>query len=270
MLTVIMQNHTNSNARAFTLIELLVVISIVALLISILLPALTAARKTAQGVQCLSNLRQFGILFQTYTDDYDGFLPPLYGLNNAASPASYTKPWSVLIGYPIGAYMTGGYGRVAGDNKLESMVCPSRWEGTLWPDHFRFYGSNYQPCTVSVLDTGSLTVTPEGNQQHTFRIDGPYDLTYRPNAAYVVLYERKEWYPSIRPLLGERSDQQYAQDGTLINGPWIGVADAFSLDNKHIGGFRETGQNNFLYFDLHAETVMGHPVRRESNINRRF
>ncbi len=55
--------------RGFTLIELLVVISIIALLISILLPALGNARKASQAVVCLSNLRQVGIGVSLYAMD---------------------------------------------------------------------------------------------------------------------------------------------------------------------------------------------------------
>lgn len=62
------------NKSAFTLIELLVVISIISLLISILLPALGAARKSAQAIACLSNLKQLGMLHVMYDGD-TGSLP---------------------------------------------------------------------------------------------------------------------------------------------------------------------------------------------------
>lgn len=72
-------NRTSRYGAGFTLIELLVVISIIALLISILLPALGAARDAARGVQCLSMQRQLGVAHQLYSDASNDFMVTVWG-----------------------------------------------------------------------------------------------------------------------------------------------------------------------------------------------
>ena len=83
--------------RGFTLIELLVVVSIIALLVSILLPALSKAREQAKIVVCASNQHQLVVGVALYASDYDGRMPPTIqgcDLNNNGKPEALEDFWT--------------------------------------------------------------------------------------------------------------------------------------------------------------------------------
>jgi prepilin-type processing-associated H-X9-DG protein/prepilin-type N-terminal cleavage/methylation domain-containing protein len=71
-----MVSRTRQNAAGFTLVELLVVIGIIAVLVGLLMPALSRAREQAQVARCLSNLRQIGQAMNMYQAENKGFIVP--------------------------------------------------------------------------------------------------------------------------------------------------------------------------------------------------
>ena len=105
--------------KKFTLIELLVVIAIIAILAAILLPALQKARAKARSTTCLNNVKQCFIVFRTYEDANDGFLPAAYdGSNTWLSFMGETMKmvakagWTATDGYTVKRqfYLAGAWG----------------------------------------------------------------------------------------------------------------------------------------------------------------
>ncbi len=78
-MTVIQRGSRKGVLSGFTLIELLVVIAIIALLMGVLIPALSRARKQARGAVCMAALKQWGMCYQLYATDYDSKLPYFQG-----------------------------------------------------------------------------------------------------------------------------------------------------------------------------------------------
>src|SRR5215203_1462136 len=94
-----MRPITSFRRTGFTLVELLVVIGIIALLISMLLPALQAARRQANTVKCLAQMRNFGNAFQMYANENQGYFPmAFHNYPDAATGAARNKRWHDFIG----------------------------------------------------------------------------------------------------------------------------------------------------------------------------
>ncbi|MFO1043743.1 MAG: DUF1559 domain-containing protein [Planctomycetaceae bacterium] len=87
--------------RGFTLIELLVVISIIAVLASLIAPAVQSARRAARKVQCLSNMRNVGLAMQNFSSSNNGSLPAMVSnqtvTNSSGQQGNMVVPWTILL-----------------------------------------------------------------------------------------------------------------------------------------------------------------------------
>lgn len=131
-----MTHATRRTCIGFTLIELLVVISIVALLLAIMLPAVGRARESARRAICLGNQRQYGISLYVYTNDGNGYFPGIirYGSNVNGD----------------GGYSGGGYQWMKDSNRAVTQYIPKPI--TICPSSNPKYNTNKNTWDVDPSD----------------------------------------------------------------------------------------------------------------------
>jgi len=100
--------------RGFTLIELLIVIAIIAILASLLLPALAKAKDQAKRTLCMGNLKQCYSISAMYAGDFNNFLPPVW--DHIPADLNYLSPVSPAWGYMVCEYADTGW---------KSFYCPN-------------------------------------------------------------------------------------------------------------------------------------------------
>ncbi|MEO0515211.1 MAG: DUF1559 domain-containing protein [Planctomycetota bacterium] len=178
---------------AFTLIELLVVISIIALLIGILLPALGAARNSARDMACLSNQRQIGVGLYGFAQENDDLLPVSYydGGGNAAD----ITDWGVLIASYMNQGAADSYGQGGRDQASPGLQCQSAAvEGGRL-----HYGANMliMPLSVGGGTAFGLTQYRLSYMQRTTEIlfvaDGTQTTNPEANQSFGETYAALDW-----------------------------------------------------------------------------
>ena len=215
--------------RKFTLIELLVVIAIIAILAAILMPALSQARERGRMSTCINNMKNIGLAFGHYSDDFDGFVVPSQSLFNGngvynwptmlvykkyLSSQNYSTPVKGLLSsteYPAGVFKCPSISGV--------MVGTGEQAAPSHTGASSNYGLGYLIGRYSVPEK----FNPKSDAQKVSQ--------YRCHSKVMYIGE-KLWGP---------------RDATVCS-PYAG--------NSHIleGMTRHNDKANFLFFDLHVET----------------
>ncbi len=212
-------DRKHRQSRAFTLIELLVVISIIALLIAMLLPAIKQARENARAIACGSNLRQMGIGVEAYKGEWQGHYLPLQGAIQGSCGNIGT--WFSLLR---------DFGGVQ-DEKV--FICPSRPER----DGFNYlnvgYAYNYQYFThVQSPESGNIGISgfcPSAN----YMVPITEDLIQQPSATIMITDSN---------LHDNDGNPQYYVG-------WLGTG---LVDPKFLPELRHLESTNILFADTHV------------------
>ena len=221
-----------SRKHGFTLVELLVVISIIALLVAILLPALNKARQQAQATVCLANLHQMGLAVLMYADQWDDYIP------RGGTGGTWFQQFMPYLGNQ--------YDRRVGDyRQIEIFRCPS------WP----VAGSGYLGVPNSeqtVCYVVSSWTFEDGHDEVGFEVFDPTKITSyrRPQSTiYIADNESAPW----RPIIANEDDTGIGRLDVFMPSHLPSSDTDGTFDGRRVARDRHSEGCNVLYLDSRAE-----------------
>jgi prepilin-type N-terminal cleavage/methylation domain-containing protein/prepilin-type processing-associated H-X9-DG protein len=185
------------SGRAFTLIELLVVISIIALLMAILMPAMRRAKGLAERVACQNNLKQIAAAWHMYLDDHNGYflrgkdVQNVFGGWEGTANLDYDRPLNRYLGLPI---------RVESRRQAEVFKCPSdRGAIGYGNSAYLYFGNSYQ--------TNIMLIGPEQLLTQNTLPAAMIELNNRVNNHVNSMSRNRAYQPARLLLAGDHNWQ---------------------------------------------------------------
>ena len=225
--------RTANDRRGFTLIELLVVIAIIAILAAILFPVFATAREKARQTQCASNLKQLGLAFLQYEQDYD---ETFIEVANPSGPNGWVYPIYPYV-KSVGAFQCSDDTYVPGNSA--SYMCSYACNPWLVASTNTNYNS--KSMIVSQLTAPALTV-------ELLEVTGSQFLTN--SSDYSGMTDCQSGFSNMSgSTVGLIGAPEYTGGETLVTG---------STNGYHAS--RHTQGANYLGFDGHVKYLIGTQV----------
>ena len=243
----------HSRAKDFTLIELLVVIAIIAILASMLLPALNKARAMAHSTSCKNNLRTLGTCVLLYAGDYDNMLPPL-GANMAYNV--------YLLPYIYNRSVTEHSSEEIGTHTFTVSSETSDYPGVYSSGMYKKKPTGILFCPNLQIEPSSLTLTKD--IPFYFSVYVPSSSNYSQSLLpWAWSYDGHLTQKIVRIQAGAvmLTEQNYAQQnssGSVWTSGYCPMTDANKtiLESKKAPAWNfHNNSANFVFFDGHVVSL---------------